>query len=369
MSAQNLPPIESGKEPWLAVNLSLLCPGIGQIYAGRLVRGWILLISQLAIQLCGLLSLTLSEGNVMVGIGLFGLSFVISIGNLFDAYGCAKASNSLAFEQSRKSSKDPWLAVFLTRFIPGLGFLYIRKWVLGILLFIFTFLTLVFPLLSILNFLVLPFVVFLVYKIAPIRRERKYIAIILVCLFPVFTLFLALILALIIRGFVAEARYIPSGAMEPSLQVNDRLIIDKLSYQFTDPERGDIVVFNPTQTLRTQGFEDAFIKRIVGIPGDQVEVKSGAVFINNKILQEPYVANGDDTIVDSECIIPPDQSLPSFLREPQTIPEGSYLVLGDNRHNSYDGRCWGLILRSDIIGRATKRFWPPERIGLIESGR
>ena len=219
MSAQNLPPIESGKEPWLAVNLSLLFPRIGQIYAGRLVRGWILLISQLAIQLCGLLSLTLPEGNVMVGISLFALSFVISIGNLFDAYGCAKSSNSLTFEKSRKSSKDPWLAVFLSRFIPGLGFLYIRQWVLGILLFLFTFLTLVFPLFSLLNFVVLPLIIFLVYRIAPIRRERKYFTIVLVCLFPIFSLFLTLI----IRGFVIEARYIPSGAMEPPTQILARL--------------------------------------------------------------------------------------------------------------------------------------------------
>ncbi|MGB7414087.1 MAG: signal peptidase I [Thermosynechococcaceae cyanobacterium] len=108
---------------------------------------------------------------------------------------------------------------------------------------------------------------------------------------------------------------------------------------------------------------------MVGTPGDLIEIKAGAVLINKKPLQEPYVANGDDTIVDSECIVPPDKTIPAFLKEPQTIPEGSYLVLGDNRHNSYDGRCWGLVSRNDIVGRATKRFWPPERIGLIESGR
>ena len=84
------------------------------------------------------------------------------------------------------------------------------------------------------------------------------------------TLGLSLFLAFGIRTFIAEARYIPSGSMLPTLQINDRLIIDKISYDFSNPKRGDIVVFNPTKTLEQEDFHEAFIKRVIGLPGDKV---------------------------------------------------------------------------------------------------
>jgi signal peptidase I len=99
------------------------------------------------------------------------------------------------------------------------------------------------------------------------------------------TVALSAVLAFGIRSFVAEARYIPSGSMLPTLQINDRLIIDKISYNFRNPERGDIIVFNPTDTLKQQNFKDAFIKRLIGLPGDKVEVKEGRVYVNNQPLE------------------------------------------------------------------------------------
>jgi signal peptidase I len=173
------------------------------------------------------------------------------------------------------------------------------------------------------------------------------------------TIGLALILAFGIRTFVAEARYIPTGSMEPTLQVDDRLVVDKVTYHFRDPARGDIVVFNHTKALKAQGFKDAFIKRIVGLPGDQVEIKNGSVFINNRLLEEPYV-HGDETFVNT-C--PNGPSNPAFLATPQKVPAGHYLVLGDNRHNSLDGRCWGLVASNDLVGRAVFRFWPFNHLG------
>ncbi|PZD75282.1 Signal peptidase IB [Acaryochloris thomasi RCC1774] len=178
------------------------------------------------------------------------------------------------------------------------------------------------------------------------------------------TIGLSLFLAFGIRTFVAEARYIPSGSMEPTLQINDRLIIDKVSYDFRKPVRGDIVVFNPTQALKDQGFDDAFIKRIVGVAGDKIEIQDGTVLLNGQPLKELYVANGDDTLVDT-CGGGPSGSAPAFLQNPQTIPENSYLVLGDNRHNSYDGRCWGVVADDELVGRAVFRFWPLHRLGTI----
>jgi signal peptidase I len=102
------------------------------------------------------------------------------------------------------------------------------------------------------------------------------------------TIVLSAVLAFGIRSFVAEARYIPSGSMLPTLQINDRLIIDKLSYDFRNPQRGDIVVFSPTDELKKQNFKDAFIKRLIGLPGDKVEVKGGGsmstVSLSGKII-------------------------------------------------------------------------------------
>lgn len=218
---------------------------------------------------------------------------------------------------------------------------------------------------ALLSYLSVPFFIFHVYQAAPIRREIKRKAILVISLLSFAAPIFSLLLALSIRAFIAEARYIPAGSMEPSLQINDRLVIDKLTYHFSNPQRGDIVVFNPTPILRQQGFNDAFIKRIIGLPGEQVEIKDGSVLINQKPLQEPYVANGDDTIVDL-CNFSDESEVEVFLEEPQTIPAGQYLVLGDNRHNSYDGRCWGLISRSDIIGQASQRFWPPHRLGPVQ---
>jgi signal peptidase I len=177
------------------------------------------------------------------------------------------------------------------------------------------------------------------------------------------TIGLSLLLAFGIRSYVAEARYIPSGSMEPTLQINDRLIIEKLSYYLHEPNRGDIVVFNPTKALRSQGFKDAFIKRVIGIPGDQVEVKEGGVYVNGQRLSEKYVDTGNLTSTDA-CAA---EGGSAFLAQPVMIPQHSYLVLGDNRSNSYDGRCWGVVDKTEVVGRAVFRFWPINRTGVIES--
>jgi signal peptidase I len=160
------------------------------------------------------------------------------------------------------------------------------------------------------------------------------------------TIGLSIVLALGIRTFVAEARYIPSGSMLPTLEIQDRLVIEKISYRFNPPERGDIIVFWPPAELEQR---DAFIKRVVGLPGDTVEIKEGTVFVNGEALAENYI-----------------EEEPNYIWGPEIVPEGSYLVLGDNRNSSYDGHSWGFLPRENIIGRAVVRFWPPKRIGGLE---
>ena len=190
------------------------------------------------------------------------------------------------------------------------------------------------------------------------------------------------------RSFVAEPRYIPSGSMLPGLKIKDRLIIEKISLKKRDPKRGEIVVFNspysfdkgyialrnnlPLPTKRycffmglppmsfipglRDGACDAYIKRVVALPGDMVSVNNkGEVFINNKKINEPYIL--------SKCkLFDPCAEIKS-----QRVPNEHFLVLGDNRPNSADGRSWpGTFLpKEEIIGRAYFRFWPFGRIGLF----
>lgn len=171
------------------------------------------------------------------------------------------------------------------------------------------------------------------------------------------TLGLSAVLALGIRHFVAEARYIPSRSMVPTLQVDDRLIVDKVSYHFKDPQRGDVVVFTPpdeaavvctgpTKTPTTS--KDAYIKRIIALPGEKFEVKQGKVYINDQPLQEGYL-----------------EEVPDYEYAPRVVAQDSYLVLGDNRNNSCDSHYWGFVPRENIIGRAVVRFWPIDRLGGI----
>jgi signal peptidase I len=163
------------------------------------------------------------------------------------------------------------------------------------------------------------------------------------------TIGLSAILAVGIRHFVAEARFIPSESMLPTLKVDDRLIIDKMSYNFNQPQRGDIVVFNPTDALKEQKFNDAFIKRVIGLPGDRVKVKEGKVLVNDQPIPESYI-----------------KEIPQYEFESVTVPANSYFVLGDNRNNSYDSHYWGFVPKDRIIGRAVVRFWPFDRLGSIQ---
>jgi len=183
------------------------------------------------------------------------------------------------------------------------------------------------------------------------------------------TIGLSIVLALSIRTFVAEARWIPSGSMEPTLHGTpnqweaDKIIVDKLSYRFSVPQRGDIVVFSPTEELQKEQYEDAFIKRIIGLPGDKVNLKEGKVYINDKQLGEQnYLGNGQNTSIE----VCTSANTQPFLVSAQTIPPDSYLVLGDNRGSSYDSRCWGVVPRENIIGRAVLRFWPLNKVGGID---
>ena len=179
-------------------------------------------------------------------------------------------------------------------------------------------------------------------------------------------LLIAGLAAFLVKTFVAQAFYIPSASMVPQLQVNDRVVVSKLSYRLHDPHRGDIVVFLAPPSEQEPAPPDSrnvivrfvvrvgrdvgvippstedFIKRVIGLPGDTVEGKDGRVWVNGQYLYEPYLPSGTFTS--------------NF--GPVKLPAGKYWVMGDNREDSRDSRFFGPIKGSTIVGRTVFRVWP-----------
>ncbi len=192
-------------------------------------------------------------------------------------------------------------------------------------------------------------------KKAPKKKKGKF--------FETFeTVFVALILAVFIRATVAEARYIPSESMVPTLLISDRLVVEKISGYTGTPKRGDILVFYPpigddmndntpfTRTMLWLGFtsKNAYIKRVVGLPNETIEVKNKKVFINGKPITEDYI-----------------KEAPVYDMDPVKISSDEFFMLGDNRNNSMDSHVWGPLPAKNVIGKAVVRFWPPSRIGAL----
>ena len=150
---------------------------------------------------------------------------------------------------------------------------------------------------------------------------------------------IAVLLALLIRTFVVQAFTIPSGSMIPTLLVGDYILVNKFIYRFKDPQRGDVIVFKyPWDEKRD------FIKRVVGMGGEEVVIKGHTVFVNGKPLGDPHAYFSDSTQTQYEY-------------GPVMVPAGSYFVMGDNRDNSQDSRFWGFLKREKIRGKAFMIYW------------
>ena len=360
------------KEPWLAVNLSKIFPGLGQIYSGKKQKGYLLIFLTITLNIVAFWFIISPDGDILVGIGCLIGNLIFSFWNLFDAYVSAKSNNSQEFEELRKQNKDPWLGMFLSQLFLGVGNFYIGKWLFGILaVIIILIFSKIFP-------VVLPviygYIGYFTYTLSPVQRENsKKLAFIVSLLFAISGLF-PTGLGFAIKNYGVEARWMPSGSMEPTLHgtINqweaDKIFIDKFSYRFQLPQRGDIVIFSPTEEIKEAGIKeagikDALLKRIIGLPNEKVELRNGRVLINNKPLAEDkYLTSKQQTEIDA-CISLDGQA---YLSKPVTIPPDSYLMLGDNRPNSYDGRCWGVVPRNMIIGKAYKIFFPLNRMRKIE---
>jgi signal peptidase I len=158
----------------------------------------------------------------------------------------------------------------------------------------------------------------------------------------------SLAVALVVRGFLIQAFYIPSESMVPTLVKNDRVLVNKLSYKLHDVHRGDIVVFKAPEGAATAQVKD-LIKRVVGLPGETIEGRNGSIFIDSKPLDEPY--------------LPPDVRSRDF--PPEKIPPNKIYVLGDNRQDSRDSTFFHAISEDAIVGRAFVKIWPLSDLGLL----
>ena len=161
----------------------------------------------------------------------------------------------------------------------------------------------------------------------------------------------AVLVALLIKTYVVQAFRIPSDSMVTTLQDGDRVLVNKLSYDAHDINRGDVVVFHrPPDLVAAEGDPEDLIKRVIGLPGEVVSSRDGVVHIGDRPLEEPYLAEGASTF---------------NLDAPITVPEDHILVMGDNRGNSTDGRSFGPIPIDSVIGRAFVIMWPPGRLGAL----
>ncbi len=162
----------------------------------------------------------------------------------------------------------------------------------------------------------------------------------------------AIVLALIIRTFVVQAFKIPTGSMRPTLIEGDRILVSKFIYKFKEPRQGDVIVFKSPEDEKKD-----FIKRLVGMPGDTVNIRNGAILINDKavdkdsVIRERYYYNRGDFGADDQTI---------------EVPEDAYYVLGDNSISSRDSRYWGFLPKKYLIGKAFLIYWPPNRVRLIK---
>jgi len=172
------------------------------------------------------------------------------------------------------------------------------------------------------------------------------------CLFEIVeTLVLTLIIFFVIQNFVAQPYRVEQQSMERTLEPEQYVLVDKLTPRFDDFKRGDIVIFDPPEGW-VGGRSTPYIKRIIGLPGDDIEVRDGLVFVNSVPLSEPYTYDSQPTLAtgpDSTWVVPPSE----------------YFVMGDHRQDSADSRVFGPVPRERVIGRAWLRYWPLSTFGIL----
>jgi len=401
------PPSPSLPSPWYAVNLSLLFPGLGHFYGGQIGRGLLWLILGIGLLATTIWAFLGANGDVQIGAGCLGMGLVLWVFSVIDAYSCLSQAPKQQFrsfasqERKDKTVKDIWFSVFLSQLLPGLGHLQANRLVAGAIFLVVTLLwftaaALFRSVMMGLGLLLAIACAQLAWQLSfqPVRPaaapqlaaagrtgtgttgsaaelERSESS----SRFPVNLplrlspapavtqailrkgLALALLILLsrsLMFGSVALAEQwvepfaVPSESMWPTLQVGDRILVSK-SNRYR-PERGDIVVFRSRyfigrdNTVAESEESHFFVKRLVAMAGDQIEISQGQLLLNGLPLNERYLAE------------PIGYEMP-----PTVLLPGQLFVLGDNRNFSFDSHVWGALSTQDVVGKAYRISWPPAR--------
>jgi signal peptidase I len=162
---------------------------------------------------------------------------------------------------------------------------------------------------------------------------------------------IAVVVSLLIRTYVFQTFYIPSGSMEPTLLIGDRIVVSKLSVEFGTIHIGDILVFKAPPAVKTQCGDDVadLVKRVIGVPGDHLTSRGNTIYVNGAALKQTWTH---------------DEPIGKAIGN-VTVPKNNYFMMGDNEPDSCDSRYWGTVPRSSIIGKVFLRIWPLSRIGFI----
>jgi len=343
------------KDCWLAVNLSGIVPGLGQRYGDQWTKAIVILSVFVVLVFHSLWSLFDAEGSTAKAFWLIGAAVAVYLLNVWDAF--ATVGRPLYPLGNKRQGQDVWYGVFLSQILPGLGQWYLGQAVVGGL-FLAVGVSLAMMANSWPGLLPIACTVWSVagyhaYRSAPSSpmqtpsRSGRMLAVVVLG---------SLLLRLGVGSmpmWIDQAVLqciVPSESMVPTLQVGDRTFVSRdLLYQ---PQSKDIVVFRaPPEAIATLEAdpETLFVKRVIGLPGQTVEVREGEVWINQQPLEEEYV---------SVAI--------GYQWGPELVPQESYFVLGDNRNASGDSHVWGFLPREDIIGKAYKIYWPMDRVRSLQ---
>lgn len=378
------------KDPWLAVLLTKVFPGIGHIYGGAKRRGIIIAILFLALfvltflcVIAFLVAASIYEARfyIFALLSVVLITICASLAAYFDAYRITKRLNPEPIPSDVIGRRKAWLAAFLSAIIPGIGQFYNRQVAKGLGMMVLMFAAGALEAFYTPLFIAFFFVEVLAVKDAYDSAEKvngssgKFfehkMTIVLIIL--IMLGLESMPIGPVIKSNFVEAFKVPAGSMYPTLIIGDHFLIGKSHLFYQSPRRGDIVVF-PYPQYPTKNF----VKRVIGIGGDKVQIISGELYINDQLISSKKLDGQEaGNEQSSNAIGPPiiyeekiDNAahLVQYLRDksatnagPWQVPQDSVFVMGDNRDNSQDSRVWGPVPSSTIYGKALKIYWSWDR--------
>ncbi len=342
------------KEPWLAANLSLLAPGVGQFYGRRHLLGILIAVFEGFFFGLGVWQFLHPTGNTLAGEVLLVVFALGYVGNVVHAQHVTARSNGRDFEALRKSTKDPWLAVFMGRVLPGLGHFYLRQWTFGA---VFLAVTAAGALLLkdngtggvLFNIVLYSAVSYHGYLLAPVHRETNKRAIWIFILGLGFVEMLVHVPASVVRDSKIDQGRVKGRSMMPLLREGDRVLVARVAPKAI--KRGDVVVFSlPGKP------DEQWAKRVLAVGGENIEIRETQLYVSGRLLEGPYFRNIQSL----------DETDPSGRGKVMHVPEGFVFVVGDDPARSVDSRQFGPIPMGNVIGVPYKVFWPINRIRIIQ---